>query len=380
MARQNSLWRPPQNWTPSISGDLYVQWPDGRVWFDTLGYSYYRRAYSSWQYALAVLLRPEPKSCGPRQLMAGSNWVSVTTKHIDYWNPNGNHERIRGYLDTVGVKRDGTLWISRAAKPPVWNAADMMPVERETNWQQVAWWQNGVVLLKTGGTLWWWSWGTNHFDSVSWQTNWPTVRNHPWLQIGTNTDWQELAGNRWSDCYARKTDGSTWFLSDSAGRLVPDLARQTNLDQVVLQTLSQSGRGHRAYIASDGTLRVSIQSGNGVYPGYEPVGVDTNWLAVRLAYNWLVALKRDGTLWKWNLPGNDEIESSWFFIQKPVRLGIHNDWVGLGDMWSSVVSLAADGSLWAWPATEAYEFALMKPPKQPRFLGNIYGAIPTPGG
>ena len=57
----------------------------------------------------------------------------------------------------------------------------------------------------------------------------------------------------------------------------------------------------------------------------------------------------------------------------PTRLGIHNDWVGLTGTWAGVVSLAADGSLWLWPGTDNYSGALMKPPKQPQFLGNVFG-------
>jgi len=351
-----------------VSGDLSVHWPDGRVWCDTLDYSAFWGSFGSWRQLLGVLLRPEPGSSGPRQFIAGSNWVSVTTEHIDYLNPERNkertHERIRGYLVTLGVKRDGTLWISRATKLAIWNGADMVQVENGTNWRQAARWQNGVVLLKTDGTLWWWSWGTNGYDSHSLQTNWPTFRHQPLRQIGTNTDWQELAG-LWAGGLARKTDGSTWSLG---GWPSPELKRQTNLDQTVLQTFSQSGRGQWAFVANDGTLRVSIGSATGA-----PVGLDTNWLAVKMSYNWLVALRRDGTLWKWNLPGNGASEFSWFFTQKPARLGIHHDWVGLAATWNSIVTLAADGSLWSWPGTDAYEFALMKPPKQPQSLGNVFG-------
>jgi hypothetical protein len=40
-----------------------------------------------------------------------------------------------------------------------------------------------------------------------------------------------------------------------------------------------------------------------------------------------------------------------------------------------VVALAADGSLWFWPSQDNYRYsqALMRLPKQPRFLGNVFG-------
>ena len=57
----------------------------------------------------------------------------------------------------------------------------------------------------------------------------------------------------------------------------------------------------------------------------------------------------------------------------PTRLGIHNDWLGLTGTWDGAVALAADGSLWFWPNPDYYSGALMKPPKQPVFLGNVFG-------
>jgi hypothetical protein len=56
-------------------------------------------------------------------------------------------------------------------------------------------------------------------------------------------------------------------------------------------------------------------------------------------------------------------------------MGIHNDWVAIVGTGNGVVSLAADGSLWFWPDREAYEYSpmLLKLPKQPQFLGNVFG-------
>jgi hypothetical protein len=55
-------------------------------------------------------------------------------------------------------------------------------------------------------------------------------------------------------------------------------------------------------------------------------------------------------------------------------LGIHKDWVAVAGSYEGAVALAADGSLWFWPNRDSYEFkdTLMKLPKQPQFLGNIF--------
>ena len=60
--------------------------------------------------------------------------------------------------------------------------------------------------------------------------------------------------------------------------------------------------------------------------------------------------------------------------EPPTRLGIHKDWVAINSDWKDVIAFAADGSLWLWPDRQEYEwFNLLKPPKQPQFLGNVFG-------
>ncbi len=46
----------------------------------------------------------------------------------------------------------------------------------------------------------------------------------------------------------------------------------------------------------------------------------------------------------------------------------------IAGIWEDVIALAADGSLWFWPNREQYERStLLKLPKQPQFLGNVFG-------
>ena len=58
--------------------------------------------------------------------------------------------------------------------------------------------------------------------------------------------------------------------------------------------------------------------------------------------------------------------------QAPTRLGSHNDWVAIAHTWEAAIAIAADGSLWLWPEREQYD-TLLKLPKRPKFLGNVYG-------
>jgi ABC-type transport system involved in multi-copper enzyme maturation permease subunit len=355
--------------------NLLVRMPDGRVWFDSLKYSFESQPdllKDIWY----LLIQPLPKSAGPRQFIAGSNWVSATALRV--WDVRGTTPskavHVFGYLDTVGVKSNGTLWISSESKPKVWTGGEMMQFGDETNWQQVARSYRerfgSFLLLKNDGTLW--RWGTNCFDWNGLQTNWPTVRASKPQQIGTNSDWKEVSCNA-VDRFARKTDGSVWsvFFNQQTGR--DGFERQINLDQVVFQTFSYMDDARMAYVGKNGTLWVrnghSDENNSWIGTGFLQVGKETNWRAVAVTWTSMVALKSDGSLWKWNLPEKSIGEAIKIL---PTRLGIHNDWVSLTGALGGAVSLAADGSLWLWP-TANYYGALLKDPKQPQFLGNVFG-------
>jgi ABC-type transport system involved in multi-copper enzyme maturation permease subunit len=367
-----SLANPPKLHSSDIRGNLLVQLPDGRVWFNSLGDAYPRaNPFGRWNKLRWMFVRPVAKSAGPQQFIAGSNWVSITARHVDIWDrPAGVPVHVVGYLDTVGIQPDGSLWISSEAKPVIWTGARMIRFGDESNWQQVGRVSSvNFLLLKRDGTLW--RWGTNDYNRSQWQTGWPTVRAAQPRQIGTNSDWKEIFST-WTH-YARKNDGTVWLVGVDWKTGSDELAQQTNLDQVVSQSFSMSGDGSLAFVGKDGALWVD--------DGYwdknkrqtqRQVGRETNWLAVAMAPYCMVALKSDGSLWRW----------SWHFPQDsmadvanipPTRLGIHNDWVGLTGTWDGVVSLAADGSLWLWPDTSDMNGALFKAPRQLEFLGNVFG-------
>ncbi len=359
-------------------GNLLVRLPDGRVWFDGLGFSFDENQPSKLKTLWRMLLNPLPKSAGPQQFIDSSNWVSATATRVDWWDIRGTTPseaiHVVGYLDTVGVQSNGTLWISSQAAPEIWSGNKMVQFGNETNWRQVGRSApfGSFLLLKNNGTLWRWG-TTNYYDGWSQsRTNWPSARTFTPRQIGTNSDWQEIGGT-W-DNFVRKSDGSVWSVDIDNKSHEKQLHQETNLDQVPLQTLSLSGNGQRAYVRSDGTLWMSWmneQNGNYGYLNFVQAGTETNWIAVAMTGAQMMALKSDGSLWKWPFPKNSIAE-----VVKipPTRLGIHNDWVGLTGAWGGFVSIAADGSLWLWPdANYYYEAALLKAPKQPQLLGNIFG-------
>ncbi len=360
-----SLASPPvlkNNW-----GNLQVRLPDGRMWTDHFmwpqGLSHF------WQ----NFFRPQmPKSPG---YVEGSNWTSLATAYVGGSNPGPGKGPYAGYLNSVGIKPDGTLWISRASKDGSWTGNDMRQYGSETNWRQVILYGSGVMLLKNNGTLWFW--GTNQLDFSDTHSHWPDLRDHPISQIGSDNDWAELADN---DNLVQKSDGTVWSYYFTGKENLIRLDRRPELDAVPFKTFLASGSGDHAYVRANGTLWMSRASRsdrnkNNDYTEFIQIGSQTNWVSAVVSWRTLTALRADGTIWQWDFPvlwGSSSEPDAWLdHIQDPPhRIGIHNDWVALAGAYQDIIALAADGSLWYWP-NHFTGGGMLAPPKQPQFLGNV---------
>jgi ABC-type transport system involved in multi-copper enzyme maturation permease subunit len=341
----------------SGSGNISIRLPDGRLWIDLLAF----KPGFSWANLPATL-----HSAGPRQFMTGSNWVAIVSKNFDFWYEDDQHgstspTHYTGYVESVGIQKNGTLWVSEKTNPKNWANDKLVRFGSETNWQQMSlpYLSSRVLLLKNDGTLW--SWGTNY----DWRSSlWPGLRTFKPRQIGADSDWVELHLHQ-----AQKKDGSVWDIGRS-----DDLQPETNYDRISLQKLSRSNFGDlSSYIRPDGSLW-AIDEGNferGVQNfGKRQIGTETNWVTSVTTWRRIFALKSDGTLWESifaRYPSDSKHHNS-----PPARLGIHNDWVAIAALDNGVITLAADGSLWFWRDQDVSLHLLMKPPKQPQFLANIF--------
>jgi len=353
--------------------NLLVRLPDGRVWFDMLGdspYDYYDGSIR-WKYVWQMLTHPLPESLGPRQFLAGSNWVAATTAHMYFgWNDAGKTFHSSDFMETVGIQPDGTLWVSDKPESNKWTAGTLHQFGSETNWRQLAQGNTSVVLLKADGTLWRWG------DLTGELHHWPGLRTFTPYQIGTNSDWQELftMGRN----FARRTDGGVWLLDMDWKAKTYELVRETNYDEIVSQTASSANELATAFVRADGTLWVinrywDEKSRLTLGIGILQVGKENDWRAVDVSWGMMVALKADGSLWQWQFKGGNIVRA---VNDPPTRLGIHDDWVAITGRWGGVIALAADGSLWLWPDKQSYDYgSLLKLPKQPQYLGNVFGKV-----
>lgn len=355
------------------SVNLSIRLSDGRVWFDCLGGGMYQ--YSDMKTMIwRACFDPLPRSIGIQRFAEGSNWVSMTGRHIDWQIEDDSDATKTPYhiiddLDTVGVRPDGSLWISEASKDGQWKGDRMRRFGDENVWKQVVGSHAAVLLLKNDRTIW--RWGTNRFDFNKWGTRWFSVRNYPMHQVGNDAVWSELYFGRWIDL-ARKSDGSVWRITSNDKNGADVLTLQTNMEQVSFKTLALADSRAMAYVRPDGSLWVKWQPNTKpeVVTEFVRVGSESNWRAVAMTWLRMVALKSDGTLWEWRLT-KDKITE--FTEGAPTRLGIHNDWVAISDAEDNAVALAADGSLWLWPDRQMYgDRSLLKLSKQPKLLGNIF--------
>jgi len=204
----------------------------------------------------------------PQRIGTNSDWQAISA----------------GGYHTVALRADGTLWawgFNNRGQLGIGTFTTNYPLGLNTpqqvgtnaDWQAVAAGQNYTVALRTDGTLW--AWGYNYYGQLgigTFSTN--TYRsgvNTP-QQVGTDTNWQEIAAGG-SHTVALRADGTLWAWGYNP----------------------------------NGQLGIGSFTTNAPYGINTPqrVGSDTNWQSVA-AIRHTVALRADGTLWAWGV--NDQAQ------------------------------------------------------------------------
>jgi len=330
---------------------LAILLPQGRLWVDRL----------IVEKLGDVVARGEPTGERVRlpaiRFVDGSNWTDTAVAY---------------YGETVGIRSDGTLWVSENAYQPYYTKAPIPETETfvrfgdETNWLKAV--RDGyslrMLLLRKDGTLW--RWGTNRLDS---RQKWPGLRSFELYRFGADSDWADIV-SAGASVYAWKRDGHAWILSrplrSRANTLEPgwEMDRCEAFDNTKWRSLTDFSV-LQVGVREDGTMWFWGQGGPASGTGNQ-IGKETNWVAVALSGHKLVALNANGSLWTWNA-----IYSQMVLTGSPVRLGIHEDWVAIGATWDGTVSLAADGSLWYWWSRDDRS-GLLAVSRRPTKIENIF--------
>jgi hypothetical protein len=379
-------------------GSLAVALPDGQVWQGNFGYSVsspLQMAAANWKLV---------ELSGGSRLFKGTNWASVADC----------------LFDTVGVQKDGTLWISRKTLPLEFNRifghSATVPISqkersagavpsferygRASDWKSVVADRRFALLLKQDGTLW--AWSTNGIES----TNWPGLAALSLKQVGTDSDWAEIRNVSLRYIYLRKKDGRVWVNAygvsgaDSILTLDQPFVRSAFLDghdwlglalvEYPSQDFGMRGApGARGVfnryivgIRDDGRFRLvaAIADGGpaGVVARDVQLNSETNWIGLE-AFGEAVLLRSDGSLWRWNVPPNEMADHPGL-----TRMSAQSDWRAIASDETDLLGLSADGSIWAWRkdpqwqtlANETHLPFLIQVSRRPQFVANIFGSRP----
>ena len=265
-------------------------------------------------------------------------------------------------------------------------------------WKSVVASQRSGLLLKQDGTLW--TWSTN---GISW-TNWPGLAALPLKQVGSDADWEELRKVSSHQIYLRKKDGRVWSNNDyspvtepiSSPDLVlvraPFLDGHDWLGLAVVEYPAENRALRRGPVAmggygryvvgirDDGRFRLVASLPDGtpsVITRDVQLNPGTNWVAlVAFQTGETVLLNSDGSLWRWNLPPEENAENAGL-----TRLGSHSDWRAIAVDETDVLALSADGGIWAWRKDPEWQNGmggfyvppLIEVSHRPQFVVNIFG-------
>ncbi len=270
--------------------------------------------------------------------MAGSNWRDVAVSE----------------LGCFAIQSDGSLWDLSGVQPGTRSArSEAKCVGSDRDWSKISGAWDHFSALKSDGSLW--EWGRWQGRYLEWATP---------QRLGSDTDWVALADS-FQSSVAFKADGSVWRWGQvqqmptggpSAKRLaspqkwlvLPGLRRPVSI--------GFDGSAVAA-VCGDGTLWVG---GNLLYRllGAEAaqeastqmvqLGTDSDWQAVELRGTPVVAVKRDGTLWKWDW-GEVVMWLRGRWIAPPlVPLSHYPVWLSACQWDNGFLTLGTDGTLCLW--------------------------------
>jgi alpha-tubulin suppressor-like RCC1 family protein len=141
---------------------------------------------------------------------------------------------------------------------------------------------------------------------------------------------------------------------------VVNAAQVTNINVICTTNISFAlGQGTSYIIRADGTLWAwglndYGQLGDGTTKNAltpKQIGIDTNWNAISVGKDFVLAIKSDGTLWSWGFGkfgqlGNAANESLYI----PTQVGADNNWLNISAAYNHAAAVKRDGSLWGWGA------------------------------
>ena len=289
----------------------------------------------------------------------GSNWVDVAVLRD---------------CDPLALRSDGTLWLV-GDEPLKTSSRDWWKHLRqygtETNWARLAAKRMSIVLLKKNGQLCFW--GTNAYQLS------PLTLIDP-QPVGTNKHWVRIEEIPFG-FVAWDSNGEPWHISgeprrgEDSKRLYGNLTRYTvperlnwkALESFIPYSMKHGARPYSVLLRQDGTLWKDDLSDHALP---EPIGSETNWVALQRSYRSIYALKRDGTLWKLQQTNEADLNRGSLADPTLIRASKRHDWIALSAE-TETISMAVDGTFWQLAQDPRGEIGGLRPSRKPINLGNI---------
>jgi alpha-tubulin suppressor-like RCC1 family protein len=291
----------------------------------------------------------------PVQIGTGTDWSTVSAG-----NYHGIAIKTNGTLWGWGLNNNGQLGLNYF-KTFVYSP---IQIGTDTNWSKITCGFGGSSFaIKTNGTLW--AWGANSNGALGLGNT--TVRSSP-VQVGTDTNWSKVvSGGSAASIHtlALKTNGTLWAWGvNSSGRLgLNNTTYRSSPVQVGTSTDWKdvaTGRNFTVATKTTGTLWSWGSNGSGqlaasaLVQRSSPVQVGslTDWSNVWTGQYHVIAKKTDATLWAWGYNnigqlGLNTIDNT--RISSPLQVGTDTDWSGNAENLGIAFSLftKTTGTLWA---------------------------------
>ncbi|WP_373862635.1 RCC1 domain-containing protein, partial [Flavobacterium aquatile] len=250
--------------------------------------------FGSW----GELLTTNETEPNPIQLGNATDWNKVTN----------------GVVNTFAIKSDGTLWGcgsnqlgSLGVNSNTQNFTTFQQITTATNWVKVAPSYFFTLALKADGTIW--AWGQNNLYQLG---NTPATSQQLFpIQVGTASDWIDIASGTSDTSFAIKSNGTIWGWGSNPSSIIVS-----------------------------GSSTTSVISPT-------QVGTATNWMKMSVGGSHILAQKQDGTLWSWGggpalgVGGTPNVTN----IPQQISTDV---WISFSAGTGTSFGVKSDGTLWAW--------------------------------
>lgn len=293
----------------------------------------------------------------PIQLGTANNWNKV----------------YNGAINTFAIKNNGTLWGcgnnthgALGVNSTTQYFTSFQQITTATNWVKVAPSYHFAIALKADGTIW--AWGQNDYYQTG---NAPATAQQLFpIQVGTATDWVDIATGTDRTAFAIKANGTIWGWGANDSSIIVSGSSTTSVStptQVGTDTdwvKMSVGGGHILAQKQDGTLW-SWGGGDCLGVGGTPsvtnipqqISTDS-WKSFSAGSGTSAGVKADGTLWVWGFNGQGQLgDGTTTNRLVPTQIGTDTNWATVHDRnFGTNMATKTDGSIWYWGLNYYGEF------------------------